>query len=373
MHSLHSECCRRRPRFGAPPPGRGWSPGSQSPPASSTTSTCSTATSPRSAPSIRGRDAQISGISRAPPVTPTELVNKLPLLSLCVCNPTCSLWGAARQAVDCPYGPRSPLVGCHSPGRRSQLCRIRCRCGSWHRTHGGVLHLLLPRLCPRRGGCRQPGPVHRDRPAAADLVRRGAARAEPDRGGEQHRTERPGDQRRVSVGQPISGDARRHRGDAADRWAPPLPAAAAHDRSCADLGAAPCAAGAPHRPSPARSRRVGAVPAAASGAGQGHLEGRRTGAPSVVATGSHTAAPPLVLVGRAHSASTTDGRPGSAGAPVGTAADHAGTAIGPAADHTAAAARQRRACPPHSAGALPRPVRAAVRVGAAPLEGRQRR
>lgn len=221
----------------------------------------------------------------------------LPLLSLCVCNPTCSLRGAARSAVDCRVGSRSPLVGCHSSGRRSHLSRVRGRCGRRERTHRGVLDVLFPRLRPRRGGCRQQRPLHRHRATAADPVRRRTAGPEPDRGGEQHSPAGPRHQCRVPAGQPVSDHAGRHSRRPGDRRAAALPPPAASNWARPYVGTAPHASfgtrGHAHPSNRTGRRRVGHEVAA---------EAFRPGAPSLLgAAGRQPASASVGVFGPPHS------------------------------------------------------------------------
>ena len=298
----------------------------------------------------------------------------LPLLSLCVCNPTCSLRGAARSAVDCRVGSRSSLVGCHSPGRRSHLSRVRGRCGGRERTHRGVLDVLFPRLRPRRGGCRQQRSLHRHRAAAADSVRRRTAGPEPDRGREQHSTAGSRHQRRVPAGEPVPDHAGRHSRRPGDRRAAALPAAAASNRARPYVGTAPHASfgtrGHAHTSNFSGCRRVGHEAAA---------EAFRPGAPSLLgAAGRQPASASVGVFGTPHSP-TAGIRQDLAGTPLypGTAQRtavpvHRSPAIGTDTAIDSAAADgplpfHRRACSPDPSGALPGPLRTTVRDRAAPL------
>ncbi len=155
-------------------------------------------------------------------------------MSLCVCNPTCSLRGTAGQAIAHRDRPRPALVGsdpaccrCHRR-RRTDRCNRRRR-----RAHRGVLDVLLPGLSLRCGCCFEQGSFHRDGPTSVAALRCGADRAHAHRQGQQHRTARHRDQHRVPVGQPLSDHVGRNRRRADNRRFPVLPAQSASHRACA--------------------------------------------------------------------------------------------------------------------------------------------
>ena len=171
---------------------------------------------------------------RQPRPAQTRPTTQEPLMSLCVCNPTCSLRGTAGQAIAHRDRPRPALVGsdpacCRCDRRRrTDRCHRRRR-----RAHRGVLDVLLPGLslrcgCPLR--TRPSSPRWPNRRCCSSLRCRSGTRSSARTTAP--RCARYRDQHRVPVGQPLSDHVGRNRRRADHRRFPVLPAQSASHRAC---------------------------------------------------------------------------------------------------------------------------------------------